>query len=89
VDISGPDGTRGVFAYVSWAQRNGFDAAQYVPVTMLIVAGTFALAATPTSVAKGAGRLRATESGEHSLTSFPTLRHTLADSARFPTCFAS
>src|SRR5262245_9385812 len=35
-------------AYVAWAQRNGFDATQYVPVTMLIVAGTFALAATPT-----------------------------------------
>src|SRR5918996_266690 len=35
-------------AYVSWAQRHGLDAAQYVPVTILIVAVTFALAATPT-----------------------------------------
>ena len=76
-------------AYVAWAQRNGFDAVQYVPVTMLIVAGTFALAATPTflwlkeraaSVPRGLG--------EHSLAiGFQRLRHTLADSTRFRDLF--
>ncbi|HEX2278023.1 MAG TPA: MFS transporter, partial [Candidatus Tectomicrobia bacterium] len=35
-------------AYVAWAQRRGLDSTQYVPVTMLIVAAVFALAATPT-----------------------------------------
>jgi MFS transporter, UMF1 family len=34
-------------AYVGWAQARGQGAAQFVPVTMLIVAGLFALAATP------------------------------------------
>lgn len=34
--------------YVSWAKAHGHAAAQYVPVTMLITAGMFALAATPT-----------------------------------------
>ncbi|MFQ6023469.1 MAG: MFS transporter [Acidiferrobacterales bacterium] len=35
-------------AYVTWAQARGQTAAQYVPVTMLITAGMFAAAATPT-----------------------------------------
>lgn len=35
-------------AYVTWAQARGHGASQYVPVTMLITAGMFALAATPT-----------------------------------------
>ncbi len=36
------------FAYVSWAQKQGQTAADYVPVTNLIVAALFALAALPT-----------------------------------------
>jgi UMF1 family MFS transporter len=35
-------------AYVSWAQGRGHGASQYVPVTMLITAGLFALASLPT-----------------------------------------
>ncbi len=35
-------------AYVSWAQARGMPATEYVPVTMLITAGTFALASLPT-----------------------------------------
>ena len=35
-------------AYVSWAEGKGQPASQYVPVTMLITAGMFALAALPT-----------------------------------------
>jgi UMF1 family MFS transporter len=35
-------------AYVTWAQRTGQPASSFVPVTMLITAGVFALAATPT-----------------------------------------
>jgi MFS transporter, UMF1 family len=34
-------------AYVQWAQAHGSTATQFVPVTMLITAGIFALAATP------------------------------------------
>ncbi|MGA7178099.1 MAG: MFS transporter [Thiobacillaceae bacterium] len=35
-------------AYVTWAQGRGLGASQYVPVTMLITAGLFALASLPT-----------------------------------------
>jgi UMF1 family MFS transporter len=37
-------------AYVSWAERHGQTASQYVPVTMLITAGAFALASLPTFI---------------------------------------
>ncbi|MEE9560974.1 MAG: MFS transporter [Acidiferrobacterales bacterium] len=37
-------------AYVTWAQARGATASQYVPVTMLITAAIFALAAVPTFV---------------------------------------
>jgi MFS transporter, UMF1 family len=75
--------------YVSWAQRHGFDAAQYVPVTMLIVAGTFALAATPTFLWLKERAVSVPRSlGEHSLTiGFQRLRRTLADSTRFRDLF--
>ena len=76
-------------AYVSWAQRHGLDAAQYVPVTMLIVAVTFALAATPTFLWLKERTVPAPRSlGEHSLTiGFQRLRRTLADSTRFRDLF--
>jgi MFS transporter, UMF1 family len=76
-------------AYVSWAQRHGFDATQYVPVTMLIVAGTFALTATPTFLWLKERAVRAPSSrGRHSLTiGFHRLRQTLADGARFRDLF--
>ena len=72
-------------AYVTWGQNHGLDATQYVPVTMLIVAVSFALAATPTfrwlkeraiPVSRG--------HGEHALTiGFTRLRRTMAESRRF------
>jgi UMF1 family MFS transporter len=37
-------------AYVTWAQGQGQQAAQFVPVTMLITAGLFALASLPTFI---------------------------------------
>jgi MFS transporter, UMF1 family len=37
-------------AYIAWAQRQGQAEHQFVPVTLLITAGVFALAATPTFV---------------------------------------
>jgi UMF1 family MFS transporter len=76
-------------AYVSWAQRHELDATQYVPVTMLIVAVTFALAATPTFLWLKERAVRAPRSrGRHSLAiGFQRLRHTLADSTRFRDLF--
>ena len=35
-------------AYITWAQKQGHGGAQFVPVSMLITAAVFALAATPT-----------------------------------------
>ncbi len=35
-------------AYITWAKLHGFSETQYVPVTLLITAAIFALAATPT-----------------------------------------
>jgi MFS transporter, UMF1 family len=72
-------------AYVSWAQGHGLDAAQYVPVTLLIVAGTFALAATPTFLWLKERAVPVPQRlDEHALTiGFQRLRRTLADSTRF------
>jgi MFS transporter, UMF1 family len=71
--------------YVTWAQRIGLDAAQYVPVTMLIVASTFALAATPTFLwLKERAIPVSLGHGEHYLTiGFNRLRRTMAESRRF------
>jgi UMF1 family MFS transporter len=75
--------------YVTWAQRHGLDAARYVPVTLLIVAGTFALAATPTFLwLKERAAPMPQHLDEHALTiGFQRLRRTLADSARFRDLF--
>jgi MFS transporter, UMF1 family len=76
-------------AYVSWAQGKGLDAARYVPVTLLIVAGAFALAATPTFLwLKERAVPVPQRPGEHGLTiGFQRLRRTLADSIRFRDLF--
>jgi MFS transporter, UMF1 family len=76
-------------AYVSWAQGRGLDASQYVPVTLLIVAGTFALAATPTFLwLKERAVPVPQRPGEHAFTiGFQRLRRTLADSTRFRDLF--
>ena len=72
-------------AYVTWAQRHGLDAPQYVPVTLLIVAGTFALATMPTFLWLQERAIPVSlRHGEHSLTiGFARLRHTMAESRRF------
>jgi UMF1 family MFS transporter len=72
-------------AWVTWAQRHGFSAPQYVPMTMLIVAGMFTLAATPTFLWLQERALALPRRpGEHFLSvGFQRLRHTLADSRRF------
>jgi MFS transporter, UMF1 family len=72
-------------AYVTWAQSHGLDAPQYVPVTMLIVAVTFALAATPTFLwLKERAIPVSLGHGEQSLTvGFARLRRTMAESRRF------
>jgi MFS transporter, UMF1 family len=76
-------------AYVAWAQRHGFGASQYVPVTMLIVAVMFALAAMPTFLwLKERAVPVPWGLDAHSLTiGFRRLRRTLADSRRFRDLF--
>jgi UMF1 family MFS transporter len=76
-------------AYVAWAQRKGLDAAQYVPVTMLIVAVAFALAATPTFLWLTERALPGPPGhGRHYLTiGFHRLRRTVAESTRFRDLF--
>jgi UMF1 family MFS transporter len=76
-------------AYVAWAQAKGLDAAQYVPVTMLIVAVVFAVAATPTFLWLKERAIPAPSShGRHYLTiGYHRLRHTLAERARFRDLF--
>jgi MFS transporter, UMF1 family len=75
--------------YVAWARRRGLEAAQYVPGTMLIVAGAFGLAALPTFLWL---RERAIPmppiTGEHLLlTAVQRLRQTLAETRRFRDLF--
>jgi UMF1 family MFS transporter len=76
-------------AYVAWAQRRGFEAAQFVPGTMLIVAVVFALAATPTFLWLKERAIPAPMGGSerHLAVGFRRLRHTLAESTRFRDLF--
>jgi len=78
-------------AYVTWAQARGDPASSFVPVTMLITAAVFALAATPTFVylrergkpLPGGGALREAWARVHQ-----TLRHAreFSDLRRFLLC---
>jgi MFS transporter, UMF1 family len=75
-------------AYVAWAQRHGFEAAQFVPKTMLFVAAVYALAATPTFLWLKERAIPSPEPGAHYLAvGFRRLRHTLAESTRFRDLF--
>jgi UMF1 family MFS transporter len=76
-------------AYVAWAQRHGLDADHYVPVTMLIVAGTFALAATPTFLWLKERAIPAPRGhGRHALeVGFQRLGRTMGESRRFRDLF--
>lgn len=80
-------------AYITWAQARGQDAAHYVPVTMLITAGLFALSSLPTFVWLRERALP--QPGRHMLLwrdTFTRLAHTLVhlrqyrDLARFFGC---
>jgi MFS transporter, UMF1 family len=71
-------------AYVAWAQRHGFGAAQFVPKTMLLVSAVYALAATPTFLWLKERAIPSPKPGTHYLAvGFRRLRHTLAESTRF------
>ncbi len=76
-------------AYIAWAERQGHAEHQFVPVTLLITAGVFALAATPTFVWL---RERATPSPlaggvSYVRASIQRVRRTLAEAARLPDLF--
>lgn len=76
-------------AYVSWAEGRGQGASDYVPITMLITAGMFAIAAAPTFLWL---RERATKSllptGEHYLViGFRRVKHTLHEVRYFQDLF--
>lgn len=76
-------------AYVTWAQWQGWKAADYVPGTMLIVAAVFALAATPTFLwLRERAVPAALRQGESYLQiGFRRLRRTLAEASRFRDLF--
>lgn len=72
-------------AYVSWAQAAGHQAAQFVPVTMLITAALFALASVPTFVILHERAVPQPLMSGASLVSsaFARLAHTLHHAARY------
>jgi UMF1 family MFS transporter len=76
-------------AYVSWAQGQGLEAPQFVPVTMLIVATIFGLAAIPTFIWLQERAISLPlPGGMHYLqVGFGRLRHTLAQTRRFRDLF--
>jgi MFS transporter, UMF1 family len=72
-------------AYVTWAQGHGEPARQFVPVTMLITAATFALASLPTFlVLRERARPAPVVRGENlALAAFARLAQTLRQAARY------
>lgn len=76
-------------AYIAWAQQHGQVEHQFVPVTLLITAAVFALAATPTFVWL---RERTTPSPlasgiNYVRTGIQRMRRTLTEAARLPDLF--
>lgn len=72
-------------AYVSWAESRGQGAAEYVPVTLLITAGMFALATLPTFIwLKERAQKNRLADGEHMLAvGFKRVYRTWRDAKRF------
>lgn len=72
-------------AYVSWAESRGQGAAEYVPVTLLITAGMFALATLPTFIwLKERAQKHRLADGEHMLAvGFKRVYRTWKDAKRF------
>ncbi|MCG6873649.1 MAG: MFS transporter [Betaproteobacteria bacterium] len=72
-------------AYVTWAQGQGHAATEYVPVTMLITAGLFAVAALPTFLILRERAVAQPVDPRHRFVrdSFLRLGHTLRNAARY------
>lgn len=72
-------------AYVTWAQSQGQSAAQFVPVTMLITAATFAAASLPTFlVLRERARPKPRIPGENvAVSTLVRLAQTVRDAARY------
>lgn len=76
-------------AYIAWAESRGERATQYVPVTMWITAGAFALAALPTFLwlrERGVPRAMPPREG-YVAVGFARVRRTLAEARRFRDLF--
>lgn len=72
--------------YVEWARGRGIGETEFVPVTLLITAGIFALAAAPTLIwLRDRGRPQASFS--YVKAGFQRVRETLADTRRFRDLF--
>src|SRR5437763_2348750 len=70
--------------YVTWAQAHGQEPQQFVPVTMLITAATFAAASLPTVlVLKERARAVPVAAGENLTRAFARLAQTLRQAARY------
>jgi UMF1 family MFS transporter len=76
-------------AYIQWAEAAGHTATEFVPVTMWITAGAFALAALPTFlVLRERARPQPLPAGEHYLViGFKRLRETLVHARRYRDLF--
>lgn len=72
-------------AYVTWAQDQGHAATEYVPVTMLITAGIFAVASLPTFLSLRERAVPQPVDARHRFVrdSFVRLAHTLRHAARY------
>jgi UMF1 family MFS transporter len=72
-------------AYVTWAQGQGHSAAQFVPVTLLITAATFAAASLPTFlVLRERARPKPRTPGENvAVSALVRLAQTVRDAARY------
>jgi MFS transporter, UMF1 family len=70
-------------AYVSWAQGRGMAATEFVPVTMLITAGLFALASLPTFLFLRERARPAAGRGDLVRSAFARLGETLAQARRY------
>jgi len=76
-------------AYIGWARRQGHAESQFVPVTLLITAGIFALAAAPTFLWLRERAVRSPLPGSrlYLRAGFRRVRRTLVEAARLPDLF--
>ncbi len=75
--------------YITWAEDRGQSAAQFVPVTLWITAGAFALAALPTFfwLRERAVPVPLPPGENYVVSGFLRVRHTLAEARRFQDLF--